>query len=77
MTMTGEYSVTCYRVFQDGREVYMASNAHGDSQAFVDRESSVGLSQMREFCETTTRDMAAELSAKYGGIQESDEEELP
>ena len=72
VTITGEYSAESYRVFQDGQEIYQAGNAPGDSQGYVDTNRGVGLAWMRNFCRITTKELASEKSAKFGGIQRMD-----
>jgi hypothetical protein len=50
--------------------VYTAGNSLYDSQTYLEPsdERAVSLALMREFCQETTRDIARENKAEYGGV---------
>ena len=50
-------------------QLYNAGNSPLDSQDYVPIERGVGLERMKQYCGQTTRDIAKEHKALYGGIE--------
>jgi hypothetical protein len=74
----GEYSALSYRVLKGARSpvvVYEAGNSPLESQGYVSADKGVGLVVMRKFCESTTKEMAAEAGGEYAGVSEADDDE--
>ncbi|GMV81454.1 MAG: hypothetical protein AMXMBFR7_26380 [Planctomycetota bacterium] len=68
----GEYNEHGYEVFQvgpDGIEsIYQAGSAHGESAPVSHEGPGLSLIQIATLCRKTTRELAAERGAEYGGI---------
>jgi len=71
----GEYSATEYEVLKNGQPIHSAGNALGDSTMIVPAERGVGLRTMRKFCINTTKQLAKENKAIYGGVDRIKERE--
>ena len=67
--VTGQYNRLVYEVFLDGQQVCSCGNAHGDSTLVVPANEGIGLKTLRRFCAKTTREIANESKARYGGIE--------
>jgi hypothetical protein len=72
--VVGWYNEYLYTVDLDSQEIYRAGNSPLDSQAYVSDEDGVGVDRMREFCTTTSKDLAKEHHAKFVGVQYLEQE---
>jgi hypothetical protein len=65
-----EYSIVEFNEDEPmGNELYRAGNHPNDSQVYTSKEKGVGLDTMKKYCKQTTKDIAKEHKAKYGGIE--------
>ena len=73
MKLIGYYNKHGYRI-QDGNgnELYTAGNNPFESSSIVD--NGLPIETLRGYCEQTGREMAAELSAEFMGVEFEDEE---
>jgi hypothetical protein len=71
-TVTGTFSNYGYDIFLDGQPVYAAGNSAQDSAALADPGYELALAQVAGFCEQSAREIAAEVGAVFGGIEEED-----
>lgn len=69
----GIYSALEYTVWQGKTEIYRAGNGHGDSQTYVSAREGVGREKMREYCESTVSEIAAERGAIVGRVDLEDD----
>ncbi len=70
--LRGYYNNLGYRIEdEEGNELYTAGNSPHDSQVYVSADAGVGLERIKEFCETTLKEMAEE----QGTTWEIEEEE--
>lgn len=77
----GRYNVFGYAVYDmdGGNQIYSAGNSQLDSQIWIDIDDAhaLPLATIREFCEQTTREIAENAGAKYGGIEHDDSGGIP
>lgn len=66
--VTGEYNRHGYAVNLDGVEFYRAGNSPHESTTVVALEHALPLRTLREYCRNTSREIATEQKAKFGGI---------
>ena len=69
--VTGTYYQQGYYVnSDDGRELYSAGNCAADSTCIVDIDDveALSLRALRSYCIKTTRSIAGERFARYGGV---------
>lgn len=80
MIITGYYNEAGYQVETDNPidgTIYRAGNHELDSQQDGSgTEHQLSLETIRTFCEETTRDIAEEKNAEFGGVEYLDEYEI-
>ena len=76
MSIYGEYSPRGYRVLdgQTNKVLFTAGNHKRQPKRVVDPGSrnALGAAMIRRFCAKTTREIAIELHANYGGVKRTD-----
>jgi len=71
--VTGSYSAAGYEVFLNGQPVYAAGDNPHDSTAPAEPGWALPVARIAEFCAQTAREIAAEVGAVFGGIEEAEE----
>jgi hypothetical protein len=71
----GEYSAESYTIFVNGQPAYTGGNYPLESQTFVPADEGVGLEKMKEFCESTAREIAEEKGGEFVGVEEAETED--
>jgi len=71
--VTGSYSTAGYEVFLNGQPVYAAGNNPHDSTALAEPGRALPVARIVAFCERTAREIAAELDAVFGGVEQAED----
>jgi len=68
-SLYGVYNELQYEIWETGGEapLYTGGNSPAESQTFVSAEEGVGKDRMREFCEITGKELAAEQGVTWSG----------
>ncbi|QLE46486.1 hypothetical protein FD723_40455 (plasmid) [Nostoc sp. C052] len=56
----GQYNEITYVVIKSNTVIYQAGNSPLESTTFVDKSEGVGKDMMKDFCKTTTKELAEE-----------------
>lgn len=76
--LVGEYTNFGYKILtSNGDEIYSAGNSPHDSQVTVSKKKGLSLKTIKDYCNQTGKELAAERGTTYGGCsfdQDGDEE---